>query len=64
MGNKQNKAMVAKSTVFDFYSPTICFLLQPRYVHDCFNDSEHPVPVKHRDTVFVQSEVQARFPSA
>ena len=64
MGNKQHKAMVAKSNLVDFYSPTICFLLQPRYVHDGFNDTRHPVPVTRILGSFVQEEVQARFPAA
>ena len=64
MGNKQHKAMVAKSNLVDFYSPTICFLLQPRYVHDGFNDTKHPVPVTRILGSFVQYEVHARFPAA
>ena len=63
MGNKQHKPMVVKSNVVDFYSATICFMLQPRYVHDGFNDTNPPVPVTRKMGSLVQDEVQARFPA-
>lgn len=63
MGNKQHKDLVAKSSVVDFYSPTIVFLLQPRYVHDGFNDTKHPVPVTRLLGTYVQNEVHALFPA-
>ncbi len=55
--------MVVKSNVVDFYSATICFMLQPRYVHDGFNDTNPPVPVTRTMGSLVQDEVQARFPA-
>lgn len=60
MGKGHSKPQL--SVVDDYWSAAICFLSQPRYVHPSFHDTNSPLMIKHRDTVFVQHYGAAELP--
>jgi len=54
MGNKHSRAgapSAGRAVAPDFWSPSICFLSQPRFVHPSFHDQvaagRVPLPVPH-----------------
>ena len=63
-GSKDGHGRGKMSGVADFWSPTVCFLSQPRDVLPFFHDTEQPLASKHKNTAKVQSKVRALSPAA